>query len=290
MIQKKLFPRTSIGQRWALLATKCAFALLAIVSVSSCNISRRPYLTIFNISSISELIQDHGKLCIVSFSSDPSLYTSSGEELTVNPGMLPLTIVEKNTNRKQAAEITTKLTSAHFEKIVAGLSERFLLVGPLVYGERKNPLTQTQKIADAIAQDGADFGLIIHDQFGWSWASENTGVESYYFTTCATIYNGEGQSIWKFCNKGSIYPKLADFKTFLSGVAGGAPPMETILGDFDPYFINYPRFVLRLIEEDAAGKAHAAWFEDYFPTKRSIRNRQPFIININDERYLPNFP
>ena len=288
MNQKKRCSIAASRCRWmSLIATMCA--LLLAVCLSSCNIEKRPLITTFDKAGITKLLKERQGLCIVSFTADPTLYTWNGGELDLNPGMLPVKILaNKDANRAQAAEIAAKLTSAHYQQTVAGFSEKFQLVGASTYDEVSTPITRTYFIREAITKAGAEFGLTVHDQFGWDWASENNGVEQYFFRSCATIFDNAGQSIWKFCSKGSLNPNPLDLRSFASGIAGAAPPTETIIADFGTYFTYYPKLLIRLIEEDVQGKTHAAWFEDYFTPKD--RFGRPLIVNIDDERYSPKFP
>ncbi len=274
---------------WRWFARMCIVAAILISLLSACGPQPESYATTDDQAALAQLLQGNQKLCIVSFTADPTLYTPGGNEQDVNPGFLPVSLEDEESKRARAAEIAEGLASAHLEKMGIEFSQRFQLVGSTEHGAVSQPVTEKQPIAEAIEKAGAEFGLIVYDQFGWDWSAENTGIQSYYFKTCTTFYNSQGMPIWTFCGKGMVLnkPKLS-LDDFFSAMAGTAPPLEVIVGDFETFFTLYPQFLLLLMEEDATGTAHGSEIEEY--VEFDSRLDRFSVSNADDERFLPHFP
>ena len=278
---------------WHMGALFIVGALVVVLACTCAATEKRPYVTTYDAPALAQSMQGMPKLCIVSFAVDPMLYESGGGELDVRPGFLPVSLGDRESKRAEAKKIATALATEHLGQLVRQFSSRFQVVGPsgsdiLVY----EPVTDPAQIAQRMAELGADLGLAVRDQFGWDWAVENTGVESYCFRACSAILGPQGQPVWQSCSKGSRSPNAwedpLNLGTFLSGLAGVAPPVDTIVKDLELFTQYHPQLLLRLIEEDVAGQPHSGSLGDYFQQKDRFRRIQ--LVNDNDNRYGLHFP
>lgn len=262
--------------------------LVALLIVSACDsFQAGPYVTSYS-STLAQEIDATPKLCIVSYAVDALLYDSSGDEQDTLPGPAPLSLAKRDAQRAEAKKIVTAVAAQHLEQMVLQLTPRFEwagATGPEIVAYE--PVSDTHKLAEAIAGCGAELGLTVHDRYGWDWDAENTGPQGYYFRTCVQILNAQGEAIWRYCGKGTMMlPAKLSLKVLMAGVWGVAPPMDEILHQYEKEAEFFPRLVLGLMEEDAAGKPHSAGIEAYVTDKAT---RHVVIDNVGDRTHVPNW-
>lgn len=267
---------------------RAGLCLLAALFLSGCVLTETsPFVTSYT-STLAEEVSGTPKLCIVSFSVDELLYDSSGGEQNPLPGPLDVSLARREARRTEAQRIATVLATAHLEHTVPRLAPTFEVVGdagPHIVAFQ--PISDTVQLAHAIAGCGADLGLVVHDRYGWDWDAENTGPQSYYFRSCASLLNAQGQAVWSFCSKGTAgeVPKLS-LKTLMAGAAGVPPPVEEMLHQYQRTFEYLPQIWLALIEEDVLGTPHGS-MQQYVKDEEDARRL--LIENSGDRRRVPSW-
>jgi hypothetical protein len=235
-----------------------AFFLSIVLFLVSCSPSPMN-TTIINKTELQEI--KNKPISIVSFSAAPELYTLGG-----SPGLAY--------KGDQGVKLIEKLILRQFQGMRDALSQNLQIVGSSTYEHVRNRIRvdQTEQIAKAIKDAKAEFGIVVYSQFGWEWAHAKTDVTNYRFRTAITIHNNQGKVIWEAAFSFIIYPLIGEsFKEqlsrmpsldeFVSGVIGEAPSIETILSYYERAFVNYPRYLLMLIEDDLIGKVHESVYE-----------------------------
>ena len=275
-----------------------AGALVCITSSSifilSCDQYKpRPYYTYYDDKSFPDSLERKENLCIISFSVDPILYTSSGEEFDIFPGFIPVaTELYKNTDtmqdslKNEVIHMTEIICHNFYKSFLSVFSERFNIVGNSNYKGVSFPIGDSLQIKKLLEANKAKYGIRIHNQFGAKWGHKNTAIDAYYFKVSTYIFDSEGKIAWKFCGKGSHILQLDFSLTGLLDGFAGKLSIETIVKGFKNFRTCYPRFLLRLIEYDAMGKEHGASITDYIQVKKT---KILTVYNCNNEQALPNF-
>ena len=214
-----------------------------------------PYVTAARQSEIAGV--KGRKLCLISFRADPDIGVTGGSVLT---GMLRAAAE----NKERESQLAGKLAAAHLHSLVSEFSNQFPIVGPTDLASLDNTVSLADKtaISNAIAKAGAHFGLIVSDEYGWSWAPAEAGISNYQVETRVSIVNRKADLVWMFHSTALLYPRPS-VNGVLSGVTATTPDDAAIIAFYSDFFERYPRVVLKLIEEDSEGKPHRARFEDY---------------------------
>ena len=226
--------------------------------------------TVLNKTKLQEI--KNKPIAIVSFSASPKLDTWTGSP-GIYKGDLGTRLIER-------------LISAQFQGMVDIFSGNLRLIGHTTYQHVRDRIRpeQTEQIARAIQDANAEFGIVVHSQFGWEWNSIKLGVANYRFKTVTTIHDIQGAVVWKAIFGFVVEPSA---KRLLSGggtklvmevvcaAAAQAPPLETIVTHHEIVFVTYPRYILMLIEDDLAGRTHEQ------PYKR-LDNADFLVYNISE--------
>jgi len=258
--------------------------------LTSCDLSQQPYSTVCDIEQLKQLIDENHKICLVSFTVDSTLYKSDGKKLDVYPGGLIPEIEAFVASEKEkddfAKKITGELGMRHYRETCEFFSTKFNLVGNSTYNKYQRPITETSQIIKLIKKANAEYGLLIHDQFGWDWHVENTGISYFFFKSYTIIYDKQGNVAWKFIAKGLKSHEELSITNFIEGFFGTVF-FDTVIKALKSFCENYARFIYALILEDTKGELHKSRVSDYLELEKKFDKY--LIYNGNDKRYLPKF-
>lgn len=232
-----------------------AALLSAALLPASCSVALAPpKTTCFDTKKLDAAKRE--PITIVSFAASPELATSGG-----SPGYY---------RGKQGDDLTNRLALDQFRSMRDGLSKTFRLVGHSKVDDLRSRIKpeDRDRVAAAIEEAKAEFGIIVWTQFGWDWQTMKTGVNYYRFNTVTTIHDKEGRIVWEAALRcvpdrtiGGKRTLLPNADEFLSGFAAQAPSVQTIARHYSTAFSNYPRYLLALIDDDLAGKPHRHPFD-----------------------------
>ena len=211
------------------------------------------------------------KLCVLSFSSDGSI--------SVQGGSVGSSVFRGLTADKAWQEgLCGKLTESHFNALTDQLNAQFKLVDGQDYEDTTTIISTDDKavITDALTSRGAEFGLIVRDQFGWKWATGDSGIEAYWAEVECSIVNQAGEVVWCFASHGNITPPTS-LAHLASAIVPITPSQDTITSDYAEFFASHWSVTASLIDEDATSQRHKCNVEDYVATGKykttvTIRN------------------
>jgi hypothetical protein len=198
---------------------------------------------------------------IVSFSAAPELDTWNGSPGAAYSGERRELLIQRLLS-DQASQMRRVLSSQLH--LVDSLT-------PVDSAHRIRP-SEKERIAAAIINANARFGIIGYNQYGWEWSPARSGIATYRFKSGATIHDEQGDLVWKavfsFVAEPSIgeslrqkLSRMGSVEEFASGVAGQAPSAETIASYHQRAFEHYPRYLLLLIQDDLVGRRHRPGYE-----------------------------
>lgn len=270
--------------------------LAGLVFFYGCNVKKEPYISFYDKASFANLFEKKPTLCILTCTVDPVIYDAAGKEFDIYPGFLPgEKILKKNSPYYQAEKkieikrMTEGLSFNHLQHTISVFSRRFQLVSLKKYEDIKTNNLDKQTIIKMIKDGGADFGLMMHNQFGAKWQNNNTGIDSYYFQFVTVIYDQKGNLVWRYCGKGC---KQLIVDLSLRGLAegfAGTVSSASMINGFRPIYTKYPQFLLFLIEDDVLNKMHGAKVTDYFKIKK-FKEYFDVYNYTREDVLLPDFP
>jgi hypothetical protein len=103
---------------------------------------------------------------------------------------------------------------------------------------------------DAIKSAKAEYGIVVHDQYGVDWGDSITVnlVESYNFRVSTAVYAADGTLVWRFVSRG---------RTVDSNVLNyGSLEATNATAGLANFIAYYPELEESLIADDAAGRPH----------------------------------
>lgn len=232
-----------------------------------------PYQTTFNRDEILKLKRSN--VIILSFYVENTLYTGIGDAGSY----------EKET---LANELTNLLGKQAFYEFISVFDKKFKIVGGKNYNEVSKEITPSQRveIVKTLKEQGADYGFIVNNQFGWEWGFLKTGVTNYAFRTYIVVVDKQGHPIWQFDAKSWFRSPIGfnkdDLIKFITGVFAKAPTVEVIKRDFKGSFYQFSELLISLITEDMQKRLHINRSFESDDSKGQI-----FTVNFNDN-YLGN--
>jgi hypothetical protein len=261
-------------------------ALCLLFLIASCDTTTDPYSTTVNDrQAVTKLYSGRARMCIVSFTASPKVSRQG------TGGPLQALRDRAVDYSKLDSEITAGLVVADYRAFKSAFNEKFEVVGtadPAVQTDLASALSPDQ-ISARLKAVKADYAIAVRDQYGWNEGDSIilNGVEKFNIRTCTTIFKANGQAVWAFCSRGFIEEPEAATPS-----PSSAPPKSDALTGasaedmFKKFFELYPRFLLLLIKEDAAGVAHkgeGTSFNDY--VNKSFKETGLFIVNDKSPSY-----
>jgi hypothetical protein len=269
----------------------CFFCLFILV-FSCKKYTPTPLSTFYSDSSFTDSLLKKENLLVLSFSVDPILYTSNGEEFDIFPGFLngfESAIAKKKDKDELTNEVilmTETVNRNLYKDFIPVFSEKFNIIEQGSYKNISFPIEDSLQIKKLINSVNAKYGIRVHSQFGAKWGNDNTSIEAYYFKVSTYIFDNEGKKIWNFCGKGyNLIVADLSLNAIIDGITAKLS-LETFVNGYEDFSNYYPKLLLNLIEEDVLGIEHKSGFHSYFDTKDV---KYLILCNCNKEKSLPQF-
>lgn len=235
--------------------------LVVAVILALVGCGERPYRTVMTANELAKIKKQ--TICVISFAGDLKVddFDDARE-------------YEKEVYEKDLKDLPEKLNDTFYKSFINKFRNSFSLAktdysrAPL-----RIDVSDKAKIADFINRQGADIGIIAHNQFVYRWDVTTQMLDTYLVVTYFSLVNKRGDEIWRFHAYAEFGP-MTGVTGFLTAVAAQMPPGVTILNDHLEYFANYSTVITGLINDDLQGKPHGSEFADYVDR----HNLSPFLL------------
>ena len=260
------------------------FIVGIFLALSGCDIKTQPYETEASFDHVRHFAKGGSRVCILSFTADPRLsQQGSGGPLQAARDGFTAAILDK-------ADVAKAILQLRYRQYLYTLSSKYEIVGTMKPILREAPLhLDHQLMTSTIKSNDADYGIIVHDQYGVDWGSSllTKTVEAYNFRVSTTVYTADGTLVWRFVSRGKAENPRRYSEPLAYAVIGKKGLSATNAVDVLDRFIKYyPKLEESLIVEDACATPHVDEFSDW----SSYIGMKPkelavFIVNDNSGSY-----